>query len=125
MPAKRVQGGISLRLRAPRRFLAPFLIAGLKAEIKEIIIKPEPKDTSAASIGFPMRYESSPLARACTAIINPEIAARISKRALLLFWADEFTKNVCRQTCVYLQSNPSTQKELLILRMLGGLRFAK
>ena len=32
-------------------------------------------------------------------INRTEIAARISKRALLLFRADEFTKNVCRQTC--------------------------
>jgi len=78
----------------------------LKAEIKEMIIRPEPKDTSAASIGFPMRCESSPLARACTAIIRPEIAARISNRVLLLLSTEEFTKNVCRQTCVSLQSNP-------------------
>jgi hypothetical protein len=39
MPAKRVQTGISLRLTAPRRFLTPFLIAGLKTEIIEIIIE--------------------------------------------------------------------------------------
>jgi hypothetical protein len=85
MPAKSVQIGISLRLTAPRRFRIPFFIAGLKTEIIEITTSPDPKETSAASIGLPIRSESSPFARACNAIIIPDIAARKSKRELLLF----------------------------------------
>jgi hypothetical protein len=65
MPAKSVQVGISLRFTAPRRFRIPVFIAGLKSEINEMTTSPEPKETSAASIGLPMRCESSPFARAC------------------------------------------------------------
>ena len=93
----------------------PCLIAGLKAAITEITIRPEPNETSAASIGFPIRCESSPLARACSAIITPEIAAKKFRRGLLLFTTYE-----CRQIHAYLQSNPSERRERQRQQMLGG-----
>ena len=58
----------------------PSLIAGLKAAITAIMINPEPKETRAASKPLLSRCESSPFARACRAIINPESAANKSKR---------------------------------------------
>ena len=45
--------------------------------------KPEPNETSAASVLFPKICESSPLARDCRAIMRPESAASASNLAML------------------------------------------
>ena len=96
-------------------FFIPFRIAGVKIEIKEIINSPEPKETRAASIGLPIRCESSPFARACIAIKIPERAARKSSLGLPLVTVDE-----CRGIHAYQRSNPSAQKALQRLQTLGG-----
>ena len=62
---------------------------GVKIEINEIINKPDPKETSAASTGFPMRSESSPFARACIAISSPDRAAKKFSLELLLLTMGE------------------------------------
>ena len=66
-----------------------------------MIIKPEPNETRAASIGFPIRWESSPFARAWSAIMNPDIAAKKSNLELLFI-----TMDGCRGIRAYRQSNP-------------------
>ena len=45
----------------------------IKGAIKEITTNPEPNETSAASVLFPNKCESSPFARDCSAINTPEI----------------------------------------------------
>jgi hypothetical protein len=89
-----------LAATAARRFLIPVLIDLLKGAISEITIKPEPNETSAASVLLPNKCESSPFARDCSAINTPEIAASASSLAvcecvLLIF--ETF------QTCIRLQ----------------------
>ena len=50
--------------------------------MRRIISSPELKETSAACYPLSNRYESSPFARACSAIIAPDRAARKSNRIL-------------------------------------------
>ena len=59
----------------------PTFIDLLNGAINEITIKPEPNETSAASVLLPSKWESSPLARDCSAINTPEMAASASSRA--------------------------------------------
>jgi hypothetical protein len=60
----------------------PCFIELLNGAISEITINPEPNETSAASVLFPRRCESSPFARDCSAISRPDIAASISSLAI-------------------------------------------
>ena len=48
----------------------------------EITINPDPNETKAACVLLPSRFESSPFALDCNAIIKPEIAASTSSRAM-------------------------------------------
>jgi hypothetical protein len=50
--------------------------------MRDMTIKPEPKETSAASVLLPNKCESSPFARDCSAISTPEIAASASSLAV-------------------------------------------
>ena len=85
-----------MREIAWRKLAIPSLIAGLNTAITEIMTNPEPKETRAASNPLLIRWESSPFARACSAIITPESVARISKRI----------KRAYRGTLSCQQSNP-------------------
>ena len=72
-----------------------------------MISKPELNETKAACRPLFKRWESSPFARACNAIIAPERAANKSNRITY----------ECRGTRACLRSNPSEQREHLKVQM--------